>query len=261
MMDDSSLGRIILIFQKVGMKDDKLTILPDSMSNGYNVTFEQNVIGTKANMYIKNSALVPYLDKFFTAIENDTVPYDCVQIDSPTYSTVIISMSNIRNYFPMLIDQINMFQRSWPTETSGSRRIKTRNPANGNGEIVVILQRATFVDDVLRIVPDSYSDDYLVRFEQNYINNTTEKYLNADELIQYLNLFMSVLCADEEPFKHVQIDCPMYPSTIVPIECVDQYKSKFLDMVESIENNWPDEHIIGKTSDPRREYDWDVLAC
>ena len=260
-MSNSDLARIVLIFQKAGSKDDVLTIVPDVNSMGYNVTFEQNTIRNTTMTYLKNNELVSYLDRFLMVIEHDLFPYEYVQIDSPTYSSVVVSMDRMRNYLPMLQDQIDMFQRSWPTEYIGSMRdAKLSKSYDGQGRLVILLQRESRVDDILTILPDPSSEGYLVRFDQNHVRNTTEKYLNSDEILPYIQQFLEVLYSDEEPFQFIQIDCPMYPSTVLPVTNIQAYTSLLLDMVQSLETNWPNESSGKKRQDPRSEYDWDLLA-
>ena len=260
-MSNSDLARILLIFQQSGRKDDVLTILPDRNSMGYNITFAQNTIGNTSTTYVKNDELASYLDRFRMVIEHDLVPYECVQIDSPTYPSVIVSMDQMRTYLPLLQTQIDMFQRSWPTEyTCCMRDTKLSRSYNGHGRLVILLQRETRVDDILTIRPDSLTEGYLVRFDQTYIRNTTETYLHADEILPYIQQFMEVLYADEEPFPFIQIDCPMYPSIVVPVTNVRAYTPLLLDMLRSLETSWPMEQSGKARHDPRREYDWDVLA-
>jgi len=257
------MGRIVLTFEKQTRKDDVLTIVPDDQSNGYYVTFKQNTIQNMTERYFTNSELVPYLDRFLRTAANDSDPYECVQVDCPTFPTVIVSIPNVLTYFPVLVDQIQSIQTYWPMEHSG-RRMKDVPPPSlkydGDSRIMVILQREDRQDDILTVTPHEEMDGYQIHFAQKHLRNVTERFVPSQELTPYLERFVRALAVDEEPFAQIQFDCPMYPTTIVKHMNLFTYYHLFLDQVKSLKENWPTEMSATYTYNPHREYDWDVLA-
>ena len=262
-MSYSDMGRIVLIFQKETRKDDILMVIPDDQSNGYYVTFKQNTIQNMTERYFANSELVPYLDRFLRAAASDSDPYDCVQVDCPTFPTVLVSIPNVLTYFPVLVDQIQSIQTYWPTEHSGRRIKDAVNHSmkfDGDSRIIVILQREDGQDDILTVMPDDETDGYNVYFEQKHLHSVTTRYVPSQELVPYLERFVRALAIDEEPFEKIQFDCPMYPTTIVRHADLFTYYHLFLDQVKSLKENWPIEASAIRDSNQSRDYDWDVLA-
>ena len=257
------LGRILLTFQKQGSKDDRLTITPDSQSTGYDVTFLQNTIYNNTTTYMTNGELLPYLHRLLRTMEFDTQGYECVQFDCPSFPTVLIEASNLVNYYYVLADQIKSLQQSWPAERSGSDYSSQRKMSgsySGDGRLFLTLIKKDTKDDTLSITPENGGTSYYVRYDQNYLKNSTERVLHAHELVPYLQRFFTALASDMEPYDHIQVDFPLYPSVMLDQKKVYSYLPLLVEQIQSIDS-WPSE-CSGKrrVNNLRREYDWDTLA-
>ena len=274
--NDEKLARILLICQKNGMQDDILTISPDTDSTGYNVRFDQKTIMNTTDTYMENKELAPYLYRFFRSIETDMVPYDCVQIDSPTFPTVVITSSNLLAYYPVLVDQIQSIQTNWPTETngdSGAERNTLSQSFEGAARILLILQHSRTKDTILTIVPDEEHQGFYVRLDQKELRYITETYVGTADLVLYMERFFRAMMCDEEPCESVQFDCPLYPTTIIELGKLNTYFSLLVEQIYYLQFNWPMEKSGSRSKasknshqnvhdyyEASRDYDWDVLA-
>jgi hypothetical protein len=256
------LGRIIFTFQKKHSKDDTLTVVPDTNSDGYNVTFVQNTMHNKTESHLANSELIPYLNRLFNVMMFDVAPYDCVQIDCPSFPTVVIEMYNIMSYVSVLTDQINSMQTHWPQEKSGltyafegGRASKT---FTGDGRILVTLIKDNKKDDILSIQPEACG--YNVRFEQAELINETENFVYTNDLPAYISRFFTAVMYDAEPHECIQVDFPLYPTVLIKHEDLASYLPHLINQIMTVVD-WPTE-ISGKREmlNPRSEYDWDVLG-
>jgi hypothetical protein len=257
------LGRILLTFLKRGNKDDRLTIDPDEYSTGYHVHFLQHTIRNTTETYLSNSELMPYLHRMFRTIELDVHAYDCVQIDCPSFPTVMIERTGLLNYFHILSDQIKSLQKTWPMEWSGKEYVRAKPSSesfSGEARLYVKMIKDDCLDDTLCIVPEDGGSSYLIRHEQNYLKNTTERVIPANDLHPYLQRFFTALSVDAEPYSHIQVDVPMYPCVMLKHSSIYSYLPLLLEQIQTTDT-WPTEKS-GKrrTSGPRRENDWDALV-
>lgn len=259
-------ARIRVIFQKNGAKDDVLVISPDDQTYGYYVTFEQNTMKNKTESYMANGDLNSYIERLFHSVLFDADPYDCVQVDFPTYPTLIVERYDLPQYIPLFLEQLASVQSEWPTEYSGncySNKTAESSLFEGPGRIYLILLKTGYKDDKLTIIPEG--NGYKVVFDQKNIVNLTETYLTASELASYLKRFVTTITLDADNYEHIQVDFPLYPSTLVSIDALTSYLPLLLENVTSV-SNWPSERSGGglyKNNEPLHatsEYDWNHLA-
>jgi hypothetical protein len=112
-----SLAKITIYLQKNCVKDDVLIVTPDENTNGYYASFKQAQVGVVSKRYIANRELMPYLGMFFQSVVCDEARCDKIQIDCPSFPTVIVDPEDIYDYLDTLEDQVDSLQDVWPTET------------------------------------------------------------------------------------------------------------------------------------------------
>ena len=258
---NAKLARILIICEKRGMKDDILSISPDTDSTGYNVRFTQNTIRNETTSYMSNNELAPYLYRFFRSVQNDLVPYDALQVDCPTFPSVIISNVNLLNYYPVLVDQIQSIQLNWPSETNGeysTQENRLSQTFSGKGRIVLVLQKDGCEDSILTVWPAKKNQGYYVRLDQQELHYITEGFVNKVDLMLYMERFFRSLISDEESCENVQFDCPLYPTTIVPTQNLSLYYGLFMEQIYALQLNWPMEKSNMKNTES--SHDWSNLA-
>jgi len=111
-------AKIIITILNKNQPDDRLSILPDSESDGYYIKFDQNTIGNKVNCYVSNSRLSHFLDLFFESIRSDLIQPDMIQVDCPMFPSVLLTGERMFSYIPLLNEQIEFLQEDWPFETT-----------------------------------------------------------------------------------------------------------------------------------------------
>lgn len=241
----SELGRIVFTLIKNGnsdnTSDDKLTVRPDVDSNGYNVTFDQKTILNTVNAYVTNEDFLGYLNNFFNSISLDSDPCEFVQIDCPSYPTILLKSGNVLGYLPVLQCQIAHMQEHWPMEYSGSKNLPNKSHTyNRFANIYLVLQSAGRKDDILRI--SKHLNGYKVRLEQNNINNTTVRYIPNSDILYYLECVFRTILSDEEAYSGIQVDCPLFPTVLLPRQSLENYSKVMYDQILFLQKNWPLEH-------------------
>jgi hypothetical protein len=111
-------AKIIITILNKGLPDDRLSIVPDSESDGYYVKFDQKTIGNKVNCYVSNNRLSHFLDLFFESIRSDLEQPNMIQIDCPMFPTVLLTGERQYSCIPLLNEQIDFLQEDWPFETT-----------------------------------------------------------------------------------------------------------------------------------------------
>ena len=111
-------GRLYCRLIKEGNKDDILCIR--RQEDFYHIRYAQNHLMNSYESYMPASELIPYLQRFFTAVTCDAEPCTNVQVDFPMYPTVMLKTQQLHHYTPVLFEQIRAID-SWPTERSGKR--------------------------------------------------------------------------------------------------------------------------------------------
>ncbi len=100
-----------------GHDDDFLTIEPDPDSNGYFATFDQQTVGNYVTIPLTNNELIPYLTRFFEAIQYDWSSCTEIQCDCPAYPSVSLPQKSMGGYvYHTLQQQVMFLQTCWPTE-------------------------------------------------------------------------------------------------------------------------------------------------
>ncbi len=112
-----SLAKIVFYFQKNGHKDDILRIIPDDESDGYYVELKQAQVGVSNSRYVKHRDIMKYIDLVFQSVVYDEDGPDNIQIDCPTYPSVILTRDDLEDYLDVLEDQIDSLQDYWPEES------------------------------------------------------------------------------------------------------------------------------------------------
>ena len=134
---------IHVFFQRDNLPDDTLLIKPSPYSMGFMVKYTQNSNATRVEHELANTELVPYLERLFTAMMFDKVPCAFIQIDCPGYSSVVLEMTTILSYLPILRSQIESFQNSWPLECIGKLESCTCSTSKHSSENTQVNYRVT----------------------------------------------------------------------------------------------------------------------
>jgi hypothetical protein len=146
-----SYATIKLIFQKDGCKDDILKITPSEENNTYNVEYTQNTINNVVYSNIAPRYLPQYLKIFLCSVVFDEERGQFVQLEVPSFPTVIVKMAKVLEYYELLVEQIQSIEDNWPTEqTVSSLKKKVANPVfNVTNNGVPFARRPThqFFDD------------------------------------------------------------------------------------------------------------------
>jgi len=270
-------ARIQITFIKEGNKDDKLFIAPDTQSDGYTVLFDQKNIKNKAEVFMANVDLLPYVERIFLTVLYDQDPCDCIQVDFPTYPSIIVERRNLQDYFPLFSEQLASIQSYWPTEYSGYPYANKDAPSSvfeGSARLYLIMMKNGKPDDKLVVYPED--NGYYVRHDQTNLVLTTETFLYQHEFVPYIQRFLTTLAYDAEPYDNLQVDCPMYPTALINWESISSYAPLLVLQLSSIKN-WPEEnsgtrktpvrtnHATSSSAYARAtanasDYDWDVLA-
>lgn len=126
-----SYGTIKLIFVKEGCKDDVLKIVPSDSSNSYDVELRQNTINNVAYRNIVQRGLYKYLERVLRSVVLDEEGPQQVQIDVPTFPTVMVNTEDVLDYLSLLKEQIASIEDDWPFEqtVSSLQSVKPTNTA------------------------------------------------------------------------------------------------------------------------------------
>ena len=129
-------------------------------------------------------------------------------------------------------------------EANNEIRDVTRDvKVTGYGKVVVTLSSAGKPDDILKIVPDTQSNGYYVKFDQETIGTKSNCYVENAGLKAYLGLFFASFQFDISPAEYLQFDCPMFPSIKIKCGKHDDYLSLLMAQIEFLQADWPFETI------------------
>ena len=146
-----SYATIKLIFQKDGCEDDILKITPSEENNTYDVVYTQNTINNVVYSNIAPRYLPQYLKIFLSSLALDEERGQYVQVDVPSFPTVIVKMAKVLEYYELLVEQIQSIEDNWPTEqTVSSLKKKVTNPVfnvTNNGVPFVTRSTHQYFDD------------------------------------------------------------------------------------------------------------------
>lgn len=106
--------------------DDVLKITPSESNNSYDIEFRQNTVNNVVYANIVQRNLPSYLEQFFTAATLDEEGARSIQIEVPSFPTIMIKTKNALKYLSLLVDQLESIEDNWPTEqTVSSLKKKT----------------------------------------------------------------------------------------------------------------------------------------
>jgi hypothetical protein len=108
--------------------------------------------------------------------------------------------------------------------------------------IHLVLQTAGKKDDVLTIRPDEHSDNYLVVYEQNTINNTTHSISTPENIHEYLRLFLDAVSEDYDGPDMIQLDVPSFPTVVIHAEDAQYYFSTLSRQISMLQSQWEEGH-------------------
>lgn len=113
-----SLAVIRVILQASGKPDDTLTIHPNAHDDNYTVMFVQRTVNHTSWATVRYTRIFDYLENFMRSALIDEEGAQLIQIEAPTYPTVIVRRENIKDYVSLLFDQIENLERNWPLEVN-----------------------------------------------------------------------------------------------------------------------------------------------
>ena len=111
---------IYILLQKVDHKDDLLTITPDpDHGSMFNVKYEQNNLNSVNTFSLSSNTISRYLNLFFESIEMDNDGSDFIQIEIPSFPTVVIRAGDSGYYASTILKQIDFLiqteeELGWP---------------------------------------------------------------------------------------------------------------------------------------------------
>jgi hypothetical protein len=105
--------------------DDILKITPSENNNTYDIEFRQNTVNNVVYANIVQRNLPSYLEQFFTSVTLDEEGARSIQIEVPSFPTIMIKTANALKYLELLQDQIESIEDNWPTEQTVSSLKKT----------------------------------------------------------------------------------------------------------------------------------------
>jgi len=99
-------SEIRIFLQRADQPDDVLIVKPDNHSQWYDMTFKQNTLGvTTTNSFLR-----------CLLIDEDKCSH--VQVDIPSYPTVILKLHNIPSYYTLLRQKVLNIISHWPLDES-----------------------------------------------------------------------------------------------------------------------------------------------
>jgi len=145
---------IITLIKGERSTDDVLKITPSENNNSYDIEFRQNTVNNVVYSNIVQRNLPSYLEQFLTSVTFDEEGASSIQIEIPSFPTVIIKTKNALRYLSLLQDQIESIEDNWPTEQTVTSLTKkadnqTFNVTRGGHPFVNDRRRSThtYYDD------------------------------------------------------------------------------------------------------------------
>jgi len=135
--------------------DDILKITPSESNNSYDIEFRQNTVNNVVYANIVQRNLPSYLEQFFTSVTLDEEGARSIQIEVPSFPTIMIKTSNALKYLELLQDQIESIEDNWPTEQTVSSLKKTVSRQTFN----VTRNGEPFINNRRQNVHTYYDDD------------------------------------------------------------------------------------------------------
>jgi hypothetical protein len=107
---------IVLTLQKHNTLDDLLIVVPDNITDHYNVFFLQKSIENGHILRIQNETFPFYMTNFFRTLWFDVNGCSHLQIDFPGYPTIVVDRPNFEAYCAHFLRQFESIQDDWPLE-------------------------------------------------------------------------------------------------------------------------------------------------
>ena len=113
-----------------GHTDDVLTITPSYSDRMYDLTFEDRVNGIVNKFSSIESEILDYVDNLFVLLGADDDPYNAVQVDSPSFPSVIITMRKLErdDIRDSVMDILRSTLRNYPSKVSKTHRLRHAPP-------------------------------------------------------------------------------------------------------------------------------------
>lgn len=114
-----------------GHKDDVLTISPSPYSERtYELTFADRVNGIVNKFSSIESEILDYVDNVFVLLGADDDPYNAVQVDSPSFPSVMITMRKLErdDIRDSVMDILRSTLRNYPSKVSKTHRLRNAAP-------------------------------------------------------------------------------------------------------------------------------------
>jgi hypothetical protein len=133
--------------------DDILKITPSEENNSYDIEFRQNTVNNVVYANVVGRNLPIYLQQFFTSVTLDEEGASSIQIEVPSFPTVMIKTTNVRKYLDLLQEQIESIEDNWPREQTveslkKQAEYQTFNVTRGGAPFVNDRRRShTYYDD------------------------------------------------------------------------------------------------------------------
>ena len=147
---------IITLINGERSTDDVLRITPSEDNNSYDIEFSQNTVNNVVYANIVQRNLPSYLEQFFTSVTLDEEGARDIQIEVPSFPTIMIKTSNVLKYLELLQDQIESIEDNWPTEQTIS---SLKNKKKTNTVFNVTRNGEPFINDRRRNTHTYYDDD------------------------------------------------------------------------------------------------------
>jgi hypothetical protein len=135
--------------------DDILKITPSENNNTYDIEFRQNTVNNVVYANIVQRNLPSYLEQFLTSVTLDEEGARSIQIEVPSFPTIMIKTVNALKYLELLQDQIESIEDNWPTEQTVSSLKKVAQNQTFN----VTRNGAPFINNRRQNTHTYYDDD------------------------------------------------------------------------------------------------------
>lgn len=111
--------------------------------------------------------------------------------------------------------------------------------------IRIVLQKSQnpVDDDKLIIIPNE-EDGYDVTFHNNTVSVVHTRYVETDDIMDYLENFFDAVQYDKSPYMFVQVDMPSYPPILLTPSDVEDYMYVIEQQILGMEEDWPMQTLL-----------------
>lgn len=111
-----SAAKFIITMMQENHADDTLVVTPID-EDTYRYVHTQKTINNVTAGIVNYSELSAYINSFMHAIRDDDTPYTNIQIDCPSYPSIVINHANITHRkIGDICDRVYYLQENWPLE-------------------------------------------------------------------------------------------------------------------------------------------------